>query len=433
MSQNVPASNDAEGAYAKSDLARCAESPNGHQLSQSFDLFELPGDYFDNPQRWLRMLRDYDPIHVNSDGSVLLTRYHDVRTVWRDRSAVVDKSDAFLRKFGPGPLYEHHTTAMLFRDPPDHDRLRVQVNRFFEPASLVRFRPFIENLVQRLLGEAADRRRFDFVHDFAERIPISLITQILGVPAEDGDFLRPIGLRVLFPLNPKVSDDAIADGHAAVAEFTDYITEHVKRVRRRGVAGEPANVIEALVGAQARGQSISDDEITHMCLLVFNGGHETTTNLIAVGTHSLLSFPDEYAKLPHLSQDELSVAVEELVRYVTPLQFQGRRTTKGVELSQGSLSAGTEVILCQASANRDERVFDKPDELNLGRKPNAHVSFGLGVHACLGNQLARLEAKIVFPMLARRFPRLTVSGPAVFNPNVRFRGLHKLPVDIGAV
>lgn len=430
MSQNIPPQSDAEGANG---AARHVEPSDGHQLAQSFDLFALPPDYFDDPQWWLRVLRDYDPIHANSDGTVLLTRYQDVRTVWRDRSAVVDKSDAFLRKFGPGPLFDHHTTAMLFRDPPDHDRLRVQVNHFFEPASVARFYPFIENLVQKLLDEAADRRQFDFVHDFAERIPISLITQILGVPPEDGEFLRPIGLRVLFPLNPKVSQEVIADGHAAVAEFTDYITEHVKRVRRRGVAGEPANVIEALVDAQSNGKAISDDEITHMCLLVFNGGHETTTNLIAVGTHSLMSFPDQYAKLPHLSEDELSIAVEELVRYVTPLQFQGRRTTKEIELSQGSLDAGTEVILCQASANRDDRVFDKPNKLNLGRKPNAHVSFGLGVHACLGNQLARLEAKIAFPMLAKRFPRLTPAGPAVFNRNVRFRGLQKLPVDAGVV
>ncbi len=406
---------------------------SAHQLTpRSFDLFSVPADYFRDPQTWLRPLRDDDPIHLNSDGTILLTRYHDVRQVWRDRSASVDKSDMFLRKFETGPLLEHHTTAMLFRDPPDHDRLRILVNPFFEPRSLIRFRPFIVDLVERLLDEAAERRQFDFVHDFAEKIPISLITRILGVPPEDGDFIRPIGLRVLFPLNPKVSQEAIADGNAAVAEFTDYIMEHVRNTRRHGVDGEPASVIEALVAAEADGKEISEEELIHTCLLVFNGGHETTTNLIAVGTHGLLAFPDQYALLPHLSaDDELSVAVEELVRYVTPLQLQGRRTTKDVELASGHLDAGTEVILCQASANRDERAFDDPDRLDLRRTLNAHVSFGLGVHACLGNQLARLEAKIVFPMLTRRFPKLEQAGPAIFNPNVRFRGLRSLPVDVG--
>lgn len=413
--------------------AGAVDTLNGRQLAQSFDLFNVPANYFENPQLWLRMLRDNYPIHHNADGTVLLTRYHDVRQVWRDRSASVDKSEMFLYKFGRGPLLEHHTTAMLFRDPPDHDRLRVLVNPFFEPASLARFRPFIVNVVERLLDEAADRRQFDFVHDFAEKIPISVITRILGVPPEDGEFLRPIGLRVLFPLNPKVSDEAVADGNAAVTEFTNYIMEHVKRTRRRGVDSEPASVIEGLVAAEKAGRSISEEELIHMCLLVFNGGHETTTNLLSVGTHALLTFPEQYALLQSLSTDnDLSIAVDEIVRHVTPLQLQGRSTKKDIKLPSGHINAGTEIILCQASANRDERAFDDPDSLNLGRTSNAHVSFGLGVHACLGNQLARLEAEIVFPMLALRFPGLVQAGSAVFNHNVRFRGLQNLPVDVGA-
>lgn len=399
--------------------------------ARSFDLFDVPEGYFDDPQRWLRLLRDHDPIHSNSDGTVLLTRYQDVRRVWRDLSASVDKSEMFLRKFGEGPLLRHHTTGMLFRDPPDHDRLRMIVNPFFDPGHVERFRPFINDLTDRLLDEAADRGELDFVTDFAQRIPLSLITRIVGFPPEDGGLVRSLGLRVLFPLNPRVSQDAIDDGNAAAAAFSEYILEHVRRVRRRGVDGEPESVIEALVAAEAEDRRMSEDEVVQMCLLVFNGGHETTTNLIAVGTHHLLDHPDEYARLPELTEDQLPGAVEEMVRYVAPLQLQGRRTTKDLELASGPLAAGTEVILCQASANRDERAFEDPDRLDLGRTSNAHVSFGLGVHACLGNQLARLEAKIVFPKLARRFPALARAGAPVFNENVRFRGLNSLPLDVG--
>jgi cytochrome P450 len=406
-----------------------AEERNRRSEAESFDLFNLPGDYFDAPERWLRLLRDHDPMHRNSDGTVLLTRYHDVRTVWRDRSTSVDKSEMFRAKFGEGPLLEHHTTGMLFRDPPDHDRLRVLVNSFFEPASLERLRPFITELVDRLLDDVAGAGAFDFVTDFAEKIPVSLITRILGVPPEDGRFLRPIGLRVLFPLNPRVSREAIDDGHAAVAEFKAYILEHIRRLQRRGVDGEPANVLEALVAGQAAGREVSVDEIVHMCLLMFNGGQETTTNLMSGAALALLDHPDQYAVLPRLEGPELRVAGEEILRYVTPLQLQGRRTTTEIDLPSGPLTPGTEVILCQASANRDERAFPDPDRLDLGRRPNAHVAFGMGIHACVGNQLVRLQSSIVLPQVARRLPTLHRSGPVEFNPNARFRGLRRFPVE----
>lgn len=396
----------------------------------AFDLFDLPPGYFANPQPWLRLLRDHDPVHRNADGTVLLTRYHDVRTVWRDRSASVDKTELFRAKFGEGPLFEHHTTGMLFRDSPDHDRLRVLVNPFFEPDSVERFRPLLTDLVERLLDEAVERGHLDFVADFAERIPITLITRILGVPPEDGAALRSIGLRVLFPLNPRVGADVITDGHRAVAEFRDYIMEHVRLARRRGVLGQPRSVLEALVAAELDGQEVTEDEIVHMCLLVFNGGHETTTNLISVGTLGLVHHPDEFEMFAGLEGKDLATAVDEVVRFVTPLQLQGRRTTRDIELPSGALAAGTEVVLCQASANRDERAFDDPDRIDLRRRPNAHVSFGLGLHACLGNRLARLEAEVVFPLLARRLKAIRLTGEPVFTHNVRFRGLRTMPVSV---
>lgn len=400
--------------------------------ARRFDIFDVPADYIDDPYPWLRLLRDEDPFHPNDDGSVLLTRYADVRALWREPTTSVDKASMFHERFGEGPLLAHHTTGMLFRDPPDHDRLRQIVNPFFTRSNIESFRTFLSASVDRLIDEVAERGTCDLVTDLAEHIPASMITRILGVPPEDAQLLRRLGLQVLFPLNPRVHQEAIDAGHAAAGEFVDYITERLAEVRRRGVVGPPDNVLEAVVAAEADGAAITPEESVHMCLLVFNGGHETTTNLIAVGTYGLLRHRDEFARLAELDDRAVNVAVEEIVRYVSPLQLQGRRTTTALDLPSGSLPAGTEVVLCQASANRDEHEFVDPDRLDLGRKPNGHVAFGLGIHSCLGNQLARLEARVVLPLLSRRLPELQLAGPPTFNPNVRFRGLSSLPVRIGA-
>lgn len=402
--------------------------PEEAQAAATFDLFDLPEEYYDSPYRWFRLLRDYDPMHRNSDGTVLLTRYGDVREVWRDPSASVDKTDLFREKFGEGPLFEHHTSVMVFRDPPDHSRLRALANPFFAPASVKRFRPFVEALVDRLLDEAAERGEVEFVADFASQVPVAVITRILGVPPEDGDYIRRLGQRVLFPLNPRVSADAVASGHAAVAEFLAYLRDQVDGAG--GSAHETPTLIEALRAAQRKGEELSEDELLHMCLLMLNGGHETTTNLIAVGTLALLRQRSEYEALGECSDEMVSPAVEECFRFVTPLQFQNRRMTKDLEVPSGKLSKGTDVILCQASANRDERAFDRPDRLDLSRRPNAHLAFGLGVHVCVGRPLARLEAAIVLERLARRFPGLELAGEPEFNRNARFRSLRTLPVRV---
>ncbi|MGI8626084.1 MAG: cytochrome P450 [Geodermatophilaceae bacterium] len=343
----------------------------------------------------------------------------------------MDKADLFERKFGAGPLLEHHTTSMLFQNPPNHERLRSVVIPFFSPKSLERLREFINNKVDRLLDEIQERGELDFVIDFAAKIPIALITHILGVPDEDGPMLRGLGLRVLYPLNPRVADEAIKSGHEAAAEFAEYMHEHIVRARARGLSGDPETIVEALVAAEQGSGAISEAEIVHNCLLVLNGGHTTTTDLLGVGTHTLLGLPDDYRALAEMPERSVAGAIEELLRFVSPLQLQSRRTTRKVDLPSGqSVPADTEVWVCPASANRDDRVVDNPETLDLARKPNAHVAFGLGVHVCLGRPLARMETVSAFPKLARRFPELHRAGPPVFNQNARFRGLASLPVRV---
>jgi cytochrome P450 len=408
--------------------------PDGAVLGEAaagFDLFNLPAGYIEDPWPWFRALRDHDPVHRNSDGTVLLTRYDDVRAVWRDPTASVDKSEMFLRRFGEGPLYEHHTTGMLFRDPPDHDRLRALVSPIFSAAAMQRMSGLVADLVDTLLDRARQAGEFDVVADFAARIPIQVITRLVGLPPADGELLRSLGQRVLFPLNPDVTAERIRSGHAAVAEFTAYLAGHLRRVRTQGVHGEPANVLEALVASEAASGKVSEAEIVHTCLLMLNGGHETTTNLISLGTLALMEHPAAAAELAGRHDELARTGVEEITRYVTPLQLQGRRTTRPVELPSGqTLPAGTEVVLCQASANRDERRFAGPDGLDLRRKPNPHVSFGLGVHTCIGRPLARLETLVAFPRIAQLAQRLEMTDRPVFASNVRFRGLVSMPVRV---
>jgi len=400
--------------------------------AKSFDLFALPDGYFDDPYPWLAGLRHHDPLHRNADGSVLVTRYDDVKVVWRDPTGLVDKTEAFRAKFGDGPLLEHHTTAMLFRDPPDHDRLRAIVRPFFNRPQMLRLQEFVEALVNELLDEAAERRELDFVPDFAFRVPISVICHILGVPPEDGGYIHELGARILFPLNPRVTSEAIQSGHEAAAEFSSYLAERIDHARRtdRSTTDLPETMIDALALAEAAGGAISRAEIIHMCILMLNGGHETTTNLLAVSVHSLLGAPEQLRDLRDHGQEIARTAAEECIRYVSPLQLQGRRTTQELTLPSGTIAPNTEVVICQAAANHDERAFAAPDVLDLRRHPNAHFAFGTGIHACIGRPLARLEAAVVLPALARRFGSIERSGPAVFNRNARFRGLASLPLSL---
>lgn len=395
-----------------------------------FDLFNLPDDYYRDPVPFYRALREEAPMHWNSDGSVLLSRYDDIKAIWRDLTGKVNRADAYEKKFGPGPLLEHHTSTMLFRDPPDHDRLRDIVNPFFTQKSMERLRAGLHDIVEQLLEEALEKREIDFISEFSSRIPIQVICDIFGVPRSDGPLIRDLGAQVLLPLNPAVSVEVIQQGHEATRKFKEYLLVHIEHWRRQPVEEVPSNIISALVAAEKRADPpISEDEMAHMCILVLNGGHETTTNLIGLSTLALIGHPDQ---MRLMADDPAAVGpgVEECLRFATPLQLQGRRTTREVQLPSGVVPPDTEVIIAQVSANRDERAFDAPDTLRLKRQPNPHLAFGAGIHVCLGRPLARMEASEALPALARRFPKMALVGEPVFNRNARFRGIQSMRVRL---
>jgi len=401
--------------------------PSDQARAAAFDLFAIPGGYIEAPHEWFRLLRDNDPVHRNADGSMLITRYDDVRAAWRDLTCVVDKREQFQRRFGDGPLLEHHTTGMLFRDPPDHDRLRKIVNPFFDTKSMANLRPVTIEVTQRLLSSIEDGAEVDFVDAFAFRLTIEVICQMLGVPIEDGARIQKYGKRLLYPLNPSVSPEEIADGHKAVAEFKEYLSEHLARVRAQRTIDKHRNILCALVDAERNGADISESEVMHMCILALNGGHESTTNLIACAIHVMLDDPDKLATFRRLG-DDVSIAIEELIRFISPIQLQGRRTTRSLELSGIRIPAGTELVFGVGAANRDDRVFAHADALVLDRNPNVHLGFGAGVHVCIGRVLARLESSVALPAVVRHFRHIERAGPPRFSPSVRFRGLRNLPL-----
>ena len=403
----------------------------GARDARSFDIFNVPDGYFGDPYRWLRALRIHDPLHINSDGSILLTRYDDVRAIWRDQTAVVDKTELFRRAFGEGPLFEHHTTSMLFRDPPAHDRLRAILNPFFTPSSLERLRTHVEHLVDRLLGRVADKRDVEFVSDFALQIPTTVMCRMLGVPEDDGTYIQNLSHKILIPLNPLVSPGEIEAGHAAAAEFKDYLGKRIVRIGKRSADGPAENMIDAMLRARDDGARMTDDEVLHSAIQMFNGGHSTTTHLIALTVHYLLEFPDQLKRLRE-EPGILASAIEECIRYASPSQLQARRTTRPLRLQSGDLRSDCEIIICQASANHDETKFDHPELLDLGRANNDHLAFGSGIHFCIGRALARLEMNVTIPRLLARFSHIERTAAAVYSKTPRFRSLASLPLRLSS-
>jgi cytochrome P450 len=393
------------------------------QTAHSFDLFALPQDYYDSPWPYFAALRDHDPVHTNKDGSVFITRHHDVWAVWRHPGGLVNKADQFERRFGEGPLLEHHTSTMLFRDPPDHDRLRGTVKMFFDTKAISRLQARIDSVAEQLVDDALNRGKVDFVTEIAAEMPLRIMCHLLGFPEEDRWELHHLGRRVLFPLNPTVGPEDIAAGHAATEKFRNYLRDIISSV----TPDREAETVVGCLAAEVADGVVTLDEAAHMCIVLFNGGHETTTNLLSVGLHALIDQPDQLERWRTDPSLDIT-ATDELLRYVSPLQLQGRRLQTELELPHGIIPAGTEVVISQASANHDDRKFENAEQLDVTRRPNPHIAFGAGIHLCIGRVLARMEASALIPRLLRA-TTIERSGIPAFHRNARFRGLSTLPIS----
>jgi hypothetical protein len=399
------------------------------QTALDFDLNAIDFDFINDPHPTLNLLREHDPVHWNPDGSVYLTRYEDVQKVYQDRTMISEKTGPFSEKFGDGPLYTHHTTSLIFNDPPYHTTVRKLLASAFTPRKLAEMEPLIGEIVDDLLDDLEDHSEAEFVSAFAMRLPTEVISFMLGVPREDRHKLRGFSLAILGALDPVISNERLNNGNDAVAEFGALLSDLIDHRRKNPEGAGQGEVLEALIFGEFEGRRLTQEELIQNCIFLLNAGHETTTSLMANGVGMLLEAPDQYQKLVE-NPDLIGSAVEEILRYESPLQIGNRLTSRDVELSGGKVPAGTYIHTSIASANRDETIFEDPHRIDFARKPNRHIAFITGIHVCLGATLARYEGKIAFGRLLERFPNMEPAGTSVRMPLARFRGYNSLPVRL---
>lgn len=397
-----------------------------------FDPF-APG-FTEDPYPQYARVREQAPVLEHEFGFWLLSCYEDASALLRSGHSVEERhvvSDGVFNQIRQetfsGGQPRSTGLSMLDRDPPDHTRLRKLVSRAFTPRSIQALRPRIEELADGMLDEIAQGGRVDLVETLAFPLPFAVISEMLGTPPADHEQLRKLTGIVVQSLEPVADPEQAARIMAADRELADLAREMIAWKRRN-----PADdLLTALIQAEDDGDVLDDDELVAQTLLLYIAGHETTVNLIAGGTLALLRHPDQLALL---REDPTLVpnAVEELLRYDSPVQSSRRITLEPVKMRDVEIPAGQFVLVSLASANRD-REFWGPDadEVRVTREnARQHLSFGAGAHHCLGASLARLEATVAFERLATRFPGLSLDGDVQWNGRINLRGPAHLPVSV---
>ena len=386
-------------------------------------------EFVADPYPFYARLRTEDPVHQSPMGLWVLTRYDDVARVLRDPSFGRKGFDLLLEaRFGTEPGQPGLATSMLFRDPPDHTRLRTLVSKAFTPRVIEGLRPHIQQIVDGLLDRVRDARAMDLIADLALPLPVIVISEMLGVPAADRDRFRQWSLDIARSLDAialPVGPEVIERGNAARRALVDYFRGLIAERRRR----PRADLLTGLIAAEEQGDTLSPPELLATLVLLLVAGHETTVNLIGNGTLALLRHPEQLKKL-RAEPSRIGNAVEELLRYDSPVQRTARITTTEVELAGQPLAKGTMVITALGAANRDPAQFAEPDRLDVTRRDVRHISFGHGIHFCLGAPLARVEGQVAIGALLRRMPDLALAEPTPeWRESSVLRGLKRLRVS----
>ena len=410
-----------------------------HRAALAFDLKRLDAAFLDDPFPLYRALRVHDPIHRMPDGSYFLSRYDDCAAVYRDPDTwSSDKTVDFRPNFADSLLYEHHTTSLVFNDPPYHSRVRKLLAPAFTPRALAALQPRIAALVDRLIDRAlercADGGAIDLIEDFAAAIPVQLIGDMLGIPQNERGPLRGWSLAILGALEPVLSPEQFARGVAAVDAFKAYLRDLVAR-RGREPAHDDGEILSKLIAASAfapgsvADERLSELELLHNCIFILNAGHETTTNLIGNGVDLLIRHPDAQRELRQ-RPELIESAVEEFLRMESSNQLGNRRAARDTALGGVAMPKGTYVHIGIGAANRDPAQFSDPDRLDLARKPNRHLAFGTGIHACAGMSLARMEGQVAIGRLVARCGTIAPAGAPLRSGRARFRGFLRYPVRL---
>jgi cytochrome P450 len=398
-----------------------------------FDPF-APG-FTDNPYPQYATMREQAPVYQHPFGFWLLTSYDDVSWLLREPGLSVEDdkiaADNVMRQFREAMLgdvvQETAALSMLDRDPPDHTRLRKLVSKAFTPRAIQALQPRITALVDGMLDEIAAQGTVDLVEALAFPLPFSVIAEMLGTPPADHDRIRQLSGTVVRSLEP-VNDPELMRAIVVADEELSQLAAEMIAWKRANPADD---LLTALIQAEDDGDALTDDELVAQTLLLYIAGHETTVNLIAGGALALLRHPDQL-ELLRANPGLVGNAVEEMLRYDSPVQASRRITLEPITVAGTTITAGEFVMVSLGSANRDERFWGPDaDELRLDREnARQHVSFGAGPHHCLGASLARLEAAVAFERLVGRFPDLALAGDVEWNGRINLRGPAHLPVSV---
>jgi len=399
------------------------------QAIQNFDLNRIDRQFVVNPHPTLAALREHDPMHVNPDGSIYLTRHADVLATYRHKDMLSDKKVEFGRKFGDGPLLTHHTTSLIFNDPPYHTVVRKLLAAAFTPRKLEEMDSLIREIVDGLLDRMADMGTLDFIAEFASALPTEIISVMLGIPRAHRHKLRGYSVAILGALDPVVSAENLAKGNAAVTEFSALLSDLIALRRANPGQAQQGQVLDGLIFGEIDGRRLSDIELVQNCIFLLNAGHETTASTVGNGLAVLLDNPDQHRLLMN-DPDLIVSAVEEILRLQSPLQIGNRLAKTDIDLPSGKIAAGTYIHTSIAGANRDPAVFVAPDTVDITRQPNRHLAFITGIHVCLGATLARMEARMALGRLVARFPQIRANGGFELLGLARFRGHRKMPVAV---
>ena len=382
-----------------------------------------------HPWEQYAWLRANAPVywHPETDGPGFwaITKHDDVRTISRTPRTFSSFEKGVMLPDPDEMGLMAQRLMMLSMDPPQHDRFKLLVSRGFTPKNAPLLRPRIEELAREIVESALAKGSCDFVSEIAGRLPSGLIAELMGMPREDGE--RLYDLTEIMHTN----DDAVAPPHvkaAAIGEMLGYAQSVADRKRT-----EPGDDLATLlVNAEVDGDRLTDGEFQWFFLLLVNAGGDTTRNLLAAGLQLLFDHPDQRERLLANPDALLGTAIEEMLRYASPVSHFKRTVMHDTEIRGQKMRAGERVVLFYGSANRDEDVFERPDEFDIGRDPNPHVAFGAGgPHLCLGMHVARVELAVMFRELLARMPHIEPNGPIERMHSSFIAGIHSMPVRYG--
>jgi cytochrome P450 len=383
-----------------------------------------------------RLLRAEAPVHWNAGTDLFpgfwsVTKYADVLAVSRDTTTYSSQRGISMMVDPDHPTPASGAGKMLITmDPPHHVRLRRLVNKGFTPRMVAQLEPRVRELTHRIMDEVAPRGGCDFVTDIAARLPLGVICALMGVPDEDWERMFTLTNRVLGAEDPEyqtVAGDARETANQGLREMFDYFGRLVtaRRAERRD------DLISVLTDAEIDGEALTEEEILYFCYLLIVAGNETTRNAIAGGMLALCEHPAERARLA-ADAALLPTAVEEILRWISPVMHMTRYVTRDTVLRGQPIRAGERVLLWYPSANRDAEVFPDADRFDVGRTPNEHLAFGLGEHFCLGAGLARQELRVMVETLLARLPDLELAGPVERLRSSFIGGIKHMPVQFTA-